>query len=80
MTEPYTYPIYQTAVVLVDPLNEFFSPEGKLWGMTENIVRETGTFENLTRLANVPRNRGLKKLSTHCITRIPGTITTAGSF
>lgn len=30
MTDQYKYPVNQTAVLLVDPLNEFFSPEGKL--------------------------------------------------
>jgi len=60
MTKAGPYPIDSTAVVLVDPLNEFFSPEGKLWEITRDTVEKTGTIENLRRLTEGARGRGVK--------------------
>jgi len=60
MSNEYQYPTDQTAVLMVDPLNEFFSPKGKLWEMTRDVVEKTATVENLARLANVARSRGAR--------------------
>ena len=54
------YPVDSTALLLVDPLNEFLSEGGKLWPMTKDVSEATGTVENLKRLVDAGRAAGLK--------------------
>ncbi len=54
------YPINQTALVLVDPLNEFFSEKGKLWPFTQSTIKANNTIENITRLTLACRSQGIK--------------------
>jgi len=40
----------QTALVLIDPQNDFLSPEGVTWGLVGKSVTANGTVENIERL------------------------------
>ena len=53
------YPAAETAVLLVDPLNEFLSEGGKLHPFTEPIATAVGTVANLKRLVEGARTAGL---------------------
>jgi len=54
------YPIANTALILVDPLNEFLSEKGKLWAFTKGTAKATNTLENLTLLSRHCREKGIK--------------------
>lgn len=49
-----------TAVLLVDPLNEFLHPEGKIYGLVKESMETTDTIKHLheviktARAANIP--------------------------
>ena len=53
------YPATETAVLLVDPLNEFLSEGGKLYPLTAATASATGTVANLKRLVDGARAAGL---------------------
>lgn len=53
------YPTTETAVLLVDPLNEFLSEGGKLYPLTAATASATGTVANLKRLVDGARAAGL---------------------
>ena len=53
------YPAAETAVLLVDPLNEFLSEGGKLHPCTEPIANAVGTVAHLKRLVEGARTAGL---------------------
>jgi nicotinamidase-related amidase len=40
----------RTALVLIDPQNDFLSPEGVTWGLVGKSVTANGTVENIERL------------------------------
>ncbi|KAJ5994032.1 hypothetical protein N7451_009756 [Penicillium sp. IBT 35674x] len=46
----------KTAIILIDPLNDFIHPDGKLFSRVEESVKATGTVDNLLRLVNGARN------------------------
>jgi len=53
------YPAHETAILLVDPLNEFLSEGGKLYPMTLATAEAVGTVANLRRLVDGARSAGL---------------------
>jgi nicotinamidase-related amidase len=54
------YPTQTTALVLVDVLNDFLAPDGKLNGMIAPMLEETALVENLERLLHGARSAGVK--------------------
>ena len=53
------YPPNETALLLVDALNEFLAEGGKLWPYTQPIAEATGTIPNLKRLTEGCRAAGM---------------------
>ncbi|ETI21028.1 hypothetical protein G647_07371 [Cladophialophora carrionii CBS 160.54] len=47
------------AVVLIDPLNDFLHPNGKLYPRVEESLTKTNTIENLRRLLHGARKAGI---------------------
>jgi nicotinamidase-related amidase len=58
MTTP-TYDPKITAVLLVDPYNDFLSEGGKLWSRTKAIAEEVGLLNNLRAIMRAAREDGL---------------------
>lgn len=54
------YPISETALLLVDPLNEFLAEGGKLWPLTKDTAEAAGTIENLQKLTSGCREAGMQ--------------------
>jgi nicotinamidase-related amidase len=57
MTE--TYPPDQTALLLVDPYNDFLSEGGKLWPLAAAVAMEVGLLDNLRKITTVIRQAGI---------------------
>ena len=49
----------RTALVLIDPQNDFLSPEGVTWGLVGKSVTANGTVENIERLLKTAKNTGI---------------------
>jgi nicotinamidase-related amidase len=60
MTE--TYGRSRTAVLLVDPYNDFLSDGGKLWSMVESVATQAGLLDNLRAVIAAAREAGLTVL------------------
>jgi len=58
MTTP-TYDPKVTAVLLVDPYNDFLSEGGKLWPCAKPIAKEVGLLDNLRAIMRAAREAGL---------------------
>ena len=58
MTTP-TYDPKGTAVLLVDPYNDFLSEGGKLWPRAKPIAEEVGLLDNLRAIMRAAREDGL---------------------
>ena len=56
----YTYPPGSTAVLLVDPFNDFISEGGKLWNLVKESVEAVDLVPNLKRLADGARAKGIQ--------------------
>ncbi|MFG2969409.1 isochorismatase family cysteine hydrolase [Streptomyces sp. NPDC048288] len=56
---PHPYPATRTAVVLIDPLNDFLAPNGKLNGQIGPMLDRTGLHAQLARLAAGAREAGV---------------------
>ena len=54
------YPVKETALLLVDPLNEFLSEGGKLWERTRATAESVGTIANLKKLVDACRHLGIQ--------------------
>jgi nicotinamidase-related amidase len=48
-----------TAVVVVDPQNDFLSPEGVTWALVGKSVTANGTVENIERLLKTAKKTGI---------------------
>ena len=57
MTTP-TYDPKITAVLLVDPYNDFLSEGGKLWPRAKPIAEEVGLLDNLRAIMRAARQAG----------------------
>lgn len=55
-----TYAPDQTAVVLIDPFNDFLSEGGKLWPFTRETVTGSGMIGNLKALLTAARAHGIR--------------------
>lgn len=58
MTE--TYDPARTAVLLVDPYNDFLSEGGKLWPRLERVATDVGLLDNLRAVVAAGRRAGLR--------------------
>jgi len=54
-----TYPRDETALLMVDPYNDFLSEGGKLWPMAAAIASEIGLLDNLRRITAKVREAGI---------------------
>ncbi len=59
MTKP-TYDATKTALLLIDPYNDFLSEGGKLWPMLKGIAEEVGLLENLRNINRAARGAGVQ--------------------
>jgi nicotinamidase-related amidase len=59
MTVP-DYPAKATAILLVDPYNDFLSEGGKLWPRVKDIAEKVSLIENLKAIVADARKAGLK--------------------
>jgi nicotinamidase-related amidase len=55
-----TYPFQNTALVLVDPFNDFLSEGGKLWLATKETVEGVGLVKNLKALVTAAREKKIQ--------------------
>ena len=51
--------IERTAMVIIDPQNDFLSPDGVTWGVVGESVTENNTVENIDRLFRTAKESGL---------------------
>ncbi|MFD7445762.1 isochorismatase family cysteine hydrolase [Streptomyces sp. NPDC059909] len=58
MTE--TYDPRRTAVLLVDPYNDFLSEGGKVWPRLEAVAKEVGLLDNLRSVVGSAREAGVR--------------------
>ena len=54
-----TFPPSETALLLVDALNEFLKPGGKLYEMTKGTAESANTITNLQRVTDAARAAGI---------------------
>jgi nicotinamidase-related amidase len=54
------YPKERTALLLVDPYNDFLSEGGKLWPRVEGVAREVGLLQNLRKITAAVRQTGIR--------------------
>lgn len=59
-TEHRKYPTSETALLLIDTLNEFLSPDGKLWQRGKDVIEAVNLLGNLERLIDGARRHNLK--------------------
>jgi nicotinamidase-related amidase len=57
---PTTYDAGSTALLLVDPYNDFLSEGGKLWPLVKSVAEEVGLLNNLRRMATSIRATGIQ--------------------
>lgn len=57
---PQTYAADQTALLIVDPYNDFMSEGGKLYNAIKATADETGMYENLRKVIPAARASGIK--------------------
>jgi nicotinamidase-related amidase len=65
-----TYDPKTTALLLIDPYNDFLSEGGKLWPRAKPIAEEVGLLDNLRTIMRTAREAGLgiffgKRLTIH---------------
>lgn len=56
------FPKGRTALLIIDPVNDFLSEGGAAWDLTKNTVKMHNVVENLQRLIEGARNRGIPVL------------------
>lgn len=59
-TDQTTYDSEATAILLVDPFNDFLSDGGKLWGLTQGTAEDVDLLPNLRRLVAGAREAGIQ--------------------
>jgi len=50
----------RTALLFVDPYNDFLSEGGKLWPLVESVAREVGLLDNLRTVTAAIRKAGIR--------------------
>jgi nicotinamidase-related amidase len=77
------YSSKNTAILIVDPFNDFLSEAGKLWSLTKETVKGVNLIENLKNILSAARSSGIKVVYVHiilpkrgpCRLKIPGSYT-----
>ena len=59
-SEEARYPAATTAVILVDPYNDFLSEGGKIWPRIQAVAEEVSLVANLRRLVDGARAKGVR--------------------
>jgi nicotinamidase-related amidase len=54
------YDMKRTALLFVDPYNDFLAPEGKLWPMVADVATTVGTLDNLRKATAAARHAGMQ--------------------
>ena len=54
------YEASSTALLFVDPYNDFLSEGGKVWPLIKDVAKDVGLIENLRRVNNAVRAAGLQ--------------------
>lgn len=54
------YPNERTAVLLIDPYNDFLSEGGKVWPMLRQVAERVGLVQNLCRVVDAARASGAR--------------------
>jgi nicotinamidase-related amidase len=49
-----------TAILIVDPFNDFLSEGGKLWSSTKETVKDINLIENLENILSAARSSAIK--------------------
>ncbi|MER6565519.1 isochorismatase family cysteine hydrolase [Streptomyces sp. NPDC001093] len=60
MADTKTYDPRHTAVLLVDPYNDFLSEGGKIWPRLEPVAQEVGLLDNLRSVVGSARDAGIQ--------------------
>lgn len=60
MTSTTTYESDDTALLIVDPYNDFMSEGGKLYERTKETAEEVGFYDNMRKLIPAVRRRAFK--------------------
>lgn len=55
-----SYDAKSTAVLLVDPYNDFLSEGGKLWPLAQEVAEEVNLLDNLRNVISTARKAGIK--------------------
>src|SRR5215510_15150330 len=55
-----TYQPARTAILLVDPYNDFIHPDGKSYGKSKEVIEGVHLLDNMGRVINVARELGIK--------------------
>ena len=55
-----SYTQERTALLFVDPYNDFLSEGGKLWPLVEDVAREVGLLDNLRTITAAIRKAGIR--------------------
>ena len=55
-----TYEKASTALLFVDPYNDFLSEGGKIWSRIKPIAEEVGLIANLKAIGQAARNAGMR--------------------
>jgi nicotinamidase-related amidase len=53
------FPIENSAIVVVDPYNDFMSWRGKLWPLLRNVSKQVNAIDNLQRVVETGRAKGI---------------------
>ena len=59
MAKP-TYDPARTALLFVDPYNDFLSDGGKLWPMLKQVVEQVGLIDNLKAVVRTVREKSIQ--------------------
>ena len=51
-----------TAILIVDPFNDFLSEGGKLWSKTKDTVNAVNLIQNLKSILSAARSFGIKRI------------------
>jgi len=74
------YSSENTALLIVDPFNDFLSENGKLWSVTKETVKGVNLIDNLKNILSAARSSGIKVVYVpHHLTK-KGTLQTGNSW
>ncbi|MCA1639166.1 MAG: isochorismatase family protein, partial [Acidobacteria bacterium] len=57
-----SFPLHRTALLVIDPVNDFLSEGGAGWELTKTTVEKNDVIGNLKRVIEESRGRGISVL------------------